>query len=194
MEMKKSEKNGVVDEIILTEKTQLAIYMNPTRQTLLREMERVGEPVTPKFLADRIGISASAVQFHMKKLLELGILELDHTEQIRGITAKYYKTTRAIVRLGVSEGEFFEEKEVLMEHVLMDVYKGFLQNVKMHGKEMKEGGQYGDIIAGTVYLTDREAKELFQKTIAFIKEHSEKRENTVPWELGMISYRMEQSI
>lgn len=40
-------------------------------------------------------ISPSSVQHHIKKLISLDLLELDHTELIQGITARYYKFTDA---------------------------------------------------------------------------------------------------
>jgi DNA-binding transcriptional ArsR family regulator len=37
-----------------------------------------------------MGISASAAQHHIKKLMELGLVALSHTRRVRGITASYY--------------------------------------------------------------------------------------------------------
>ena len=51
----------------------------------------MARPATCKQLADAMGISASSVTHHMKKLEKLGLVELDHTELIRGITAKYWR-------------------------------------------------------------------------------------------------------
>lgn len=76
-------------EIDITTRKQLDIYMNPQRQRLLHEMQLIVRPATCKELADAMGISASSVTHHMKKLEELGLVELDHTEVVRGINARY---------------------------------------------------------------------------------------------------------
>jgi predicted ArsR family transcriptional regulator len=43
-----------------------------------------GVPMTAKQIADKIGISASSVQHHIRLLAELGIVEQSHIEQITG--------------------------------------------------------------------------------------------------------------
>ena len=77
--------------IDITTKKQMDIYMNPQRQRLLKEMSIYGKPITPKQLSNILNISPSSVTYHLKKLQELGIVELDHTEMVHGICAKYYK-------------------------------------------------------------------------------------------------------
>lgn len=53
-----------METIILRTKKELEIYMNPVRQEILHEMQRAGVPVTPKYLSNALGISASSIQFH----------------------------------------------------------------------------------------------------------------------------------
>ena len=64
--------------------------MNPQRQRLIHLMQVYGEAMTPKQLSNELGISASAVTAHIKKLESLGLIKLDYTKKINGITAKYY--------------------------------------------------------------------------------------------------------
>ncbi len=52
-------------------------------------LEIRGEAMTPKQMSNELGIFPSAVTSHIKKLETLGVLRLDHTKQINGITAKY---------------------------------------------------------------------------------------------------------
>ena len=77
-------------EIILDTPEKNKIYMNPQRQRLIRLMQVSGEAMTPKQLSNELGISPSAVTAHIKKLESLGLIKLDHTKKINGITAKYY--------------------------------------------------------------------------------------------------------
>lgn len=64
-----------MEYIILSGKKELDIYVNPQRQNILRCMQIKGEPMTPKQIADQVGISASSVQRHIRLLKELGIVE-----------------------------------------------------------------------------------------------------------------------
>ena len=61
-------------QIRLETRQQLNIYMSPVRQELMRLLRLAEEPMTPKALADRLGVSPSSVQHHLKKLLELGVI------------------------------------------------------------------------------------------------------------------------
>ena len=89
-----------MEPIVLSGKRELDIYVNPQRQNLLRCMKIAGVPMTPKQIADRMGISPSSVQHHIRKLAELGIVELSHTERIHGITASYYRALPRTVSIG----------------------------------------------------------------------------------------------
>ena len=70
--------------------------MNPQRQRLIKAMEVNGAPITPKQLSNLLKISASSVSLHIRKLEELGLVELDHTESLHGIQAKYDKNSRSL--------------------------------------------------------------------------------------------------
>ena len=51
-------------QIRLETRQQLNIYMSPVRQELMRLLRLAEEPMTPKALADRLGVSPSSVQHH----------------------------------------------------------------------------------------------------------------------------------
>lgn len=54
-------------------------------------MQIIGEPVTAKNIADRLGITPSSTKHHLEKLELIGLVELSHTKLINGIAAKYIK-------------------------------------------------------------------------------------------------------
>ncbi len=115
---------------MLTIKTrkELDIFMNPQRQRLLKCMSIHGAPMTPKQISDILGISPSSVTYHIKKLLELGLIELSHTEMIHGITARFYKRIPVEVNLGAGiQNDLQMEKEALCDYMINDSYQGFKQ-------------------------------------------------------------------
>lgn len=181
-----------MNEIILKTKKELDVFMNPTRQEILRELGRAGEPVTPKYLSDRLKISPSSVQFHIKKLEELGVVALDHTEMIRGIKARFYKATNAEVSICGSSSDHWEERELIAENCFMNVYRGYKE--KLHDcKEMPVQNlpQHLFDMNGIVFLSEEDSQELSSMIRSFMKTHADKESGTVPWEYGIVAYKME---
>lgn len=178
-----------MEVITLTGKRELDIYINPQRQNLLRLMRLIGAPVTPKALADKMGISASSVQHHLGKLLELGVVELDHTERIRGITASYYRVPPKVVQIGslIEDGNA-AQRLALMQNALTAAFSGFSEYCKRGAADLREGRQHGDMLSGIIRLRDEEAKELFGLIRAFLDAHEPGEEDGTPWEYALIAY------
>lgn len=177
--------------IDITTRKQLDIYMNPQRQRLLKCLELNIAPMTPKQISDMLNISPSSVTFHLKKLVELGVVELDHTELIHGILAKFYKKVPVTINLGAGiEGDLKAEKEVLADYFINDIWNGFKKY--MNGLRLDEDSDIdsipGDSKNGVLYLTDEEAKKLKTVINQFMANHSTPKENTKPWEVAIIAY------
>lgn len=185
-------------KIALTTKEQLDIYMSPTRQKLLRLLSLEGSPMTPKQLADKLEISASGVQHHIKKLIQLGVVELDHTETINGINASFYKPARVTVSIGLSESdELSEQKEVLVQNSIAQIYDGFRSHMKkmmdLTGeKDINKLQSLGDILSGVVYLSEEQSAELIRLITGFIEQHSSPTTGSKPWEYAIIAYNAEE--
>lgn len=177
-----------MDTIVLSGKKELDIYINPQRQKILRCMKIAGVPMTPKQISDQIGISASAVQHHIKKLVELGIVALSHTERIRGITASYYKVLPKTISIGGQLADENDEQRIaIMQNTLNSVFSGFTEYGKRSRASMEQE-QHGDLISGVIHLTQEEAKELYSMIQAFLDSREEKKEGTTPWEYALIAY------
>ncbi|HWR23438.1 MAG TPA: winged helix-turn-helix domain-containing protein [Feifaniaceae bacterium] len=178
-----------MDTIVLSGKKELDIYINPQRQKLLRCMKIAGVPMNPKQLSDQIGISASAVQHHIKKLVELGIVELDHTARIRGITASYYKVLPRTVSIGgMLEDGNTEQRFALMQNSINAIFSGFSEYCKSNRPKTGQDVQHGEMLSGVIHLTREEAKELYGVIRAFLDSREEKKEETIPWEFALIAY------
>jgi DNA-binding transcriptional ArsR family regulator len=185
-------------KIKLSTKKELNIYMSPVRQQLLRQLSIANGPMTPKMLSERLRISPSSVQHHIRKLSELGVIELDHTEVINGITASYYKPAQVTVQIGLdASDELDPQREVLMENIIYEAYKGFRRQMKMRSNAGEvispdESKKWGDIGGGVVHLTDEKAMELLHLITEFIAKHSIPQPKTSPWEYALILYKTEE--
>jgi predicted transcriptional regulator len=187
-----------VDKIRLTTKQELNIYMNPIRQQLLRQLNINKNPMTPKMLADKLNISASGVQHHIKKLMSLGLIERDHTEMINGITASFYKPIQVTVQIGLEqEDDTTQQRKVFMQNSLAKVYEGFCEQLakRVEREEKAEADnlqQWGDILSGVVYLKEKESKELIKLIMTYIEQHASPSPDYIPWEFAMILYNAEE--
>ncbi len=189
-----------MEKVILSTKKELEIYMNPVRQQLLRILELSKEPLTPKMISDKMGISASSVQHHIGKLMSLGLLELDHTRQINGITAKFYKSSYAMVQIGLEyNDQWTSQREVYLQEKVAQAYEGFIsykRKVLDSGQEVRPDmvHQFGDIITGVMHLTEEESKELFQMISRYLKAHDKPSEEKSPWEYALILYQAKEDL
>lgn len=178
-----------MDTIVLTGKKELDIYVNPQRQNLLRRMRLAGVPMTPKQLADQMGISASAVQHHIKLLVELGVVELHHTERIHGITASFYHVPSKTICIGsLLNDETRDQRVALMQADLSRTFSGFTAYCGQASAPAAGERQFGDMLCGIVHLEEAEAKELYAMIRAFLKEHEQTGRSGAAWEYALIAY------
>ena len=186
--------------IEISTKEQLNIYMNPQRQRLLKYMELEGKPMTPKQLADLLQISPSSVTHHLKKLLELGVVELDHTEMIRGICARFYRRVPVIVNLrGGKKDDLRTEKEAFLDYLMNDIWSGFREYLRTEEVGQKTTAhrhddmamERGDMLNGVAYLTPEAVIELKTFWAVFQEKYSTPGDNAKPWELALIAYPRE---
>ncbi len=178
-----------MDIITLSGKRDLDIYVNPQRQRLLRLMTIIGRPVTPKELSDRMGISASSVQYHLKKLAGLGLVRLSHTERIRGITARFYIAPPVTVTLGcLSQDGNNPQRVALMQSSVNGVFNGFLRYFSRVVETPALAEPLGDVMWGVVHLGEAEARELSALVRRFLQEHEAAGEGCSPWEYALIAY------
>ena len=178
-----------METIVLTGKKELDIYVNPQRQNILRLMQISGVPMTAKQLADQVGISASSVQHHIRLLIELGIVEPSHTEQIHGITATYFRVLPKTVRIGsLVADENSNQRVALMQANLTRTFTGFLEYCSGTSEATIGDQQFGDMLSGITHLKPEEAKALYSMIANFLQTHEEAQANTSAWEYALIAY------
>lgn len=175
----------------ITTRKQLDVYMNPQRQRLLHEMQILAQPATCKQLADVMGISASSVTHHMRKLESLGLVEVDHTEVVRGITARYWRVVPTDVSLRAAEqGDLQEEKMLLVDYLNQQVLAGLQAYTASDAvaREEELGLAHGDLRSGVMYLTEDEARAFQRMVSEFVEKHDQPQEDAVPWEFSVTCY------
>lgn len=180
--------------IVLETDKELKILMSPVRQKIIKIMSREGKSVTSKYIADKLEISPSSAQHHIKQLEQIGIIEFDHNEIINGITARYLRLSDKTISIGqVVNDDLSLERDVVARNILNMTYTGFRELIankrNFLAEEFKKGNRLLDQNTGVVHLSTDDANELFDIIEKFIKEHSKASENTHPYEYALIAYR-----
>ena len=175
--------------INLDTKDKLNVYINPVRQQLLHELAVSKRPLSPKALSLKLNISASSVQHHIKKLLTLGVIAVDHTESINGITATFYKPVSVRVQIGIAQG-YTNEKLAQLMQLVSNVMAGFTRIFERHeNKKLPDDYlKYGDVLTGIAYITEQEREELFGIVNDYIQKHEVPKENADAWEYAVVMY------
>ncbi len=178
-----------MEPIILRTKQDLDVYINPRRQSILRCMRIAGGPMTPKQISDLIDVSPSSVQHHIAKLASIGVVELDHTESIHGITARYYRVTPATVSVGLLPGDDLQDQRLAaLQNEILQTASGYVNYCRHDLPGIKPGEQFGDMLNGILHLEPRHARELYAQITDFIQRHEQKTERSAAWEYALIAY------
>ncbi len=156
-------------------------FTDPYRMLIYKTFSNADEAITIKRVADIMNEVPAKVYYHAKKLIKLGVLELDHEENINGIIAKYYKTTtRQIIMSHESLDEkqlpsMLSETEKMVSGVLDDAKSEFISAMQYmaQNEESATDSEEGDggLIVSRIHLTKKEAEELYK----YLLELSERK-------------------
>lgn len=172
--------------IKLTTEKELKIFMDPVRQRVLRTMEILGKPVTAKGLADEMHITPASAKYHLTQLESIGLVVPDHTRVIHGITAQYYRTADAEIRLGMEKSEYQTECGVIAENQVMSVFRDFTESVNAHRAADDNSSLPGDCYTGVIHLTEQQFLHLRETVMHFIRENQSPSDNTIPYEFSLV--------
>ena len=178
----------------LTDEKELRIYMHPLRQRILHTMEVKGEPMTAKQLADTLSITPASAKHHLVQLESIGVVRVDHTQLIHGITATYYAPAPVAVSLAMDREEGARDRHLLAQHVLLQVFQGMTQKLEaIHaaGRTPDPRGTDAELRTAVVHLTPEEAAELAGQIRNFLETRREKGPGTVPYSVGILWYTPE---
>lgn len=69
-----------------------AIVSHPLRRRIWDAITE--QPVSPRELADQMGVPVNDVAYHVRRLRDLGVIELARTQPVRGATQHFYRALR----------------------------------------------------------------------------------------------------
>jgi DNA-binding transcriptional regulator GbsR (MarR family) len=149
---------------------ELKIFSDPYRLRIISTYKENNQPLTAKGVADLMGEVPAKVHYHVKKLLSINILELDHIEIIKGIQAKYYKLTTDNFKIDYSNTQrrttdFINSTELLINNIIEE----FKNDVHVSSNTFKTEGKEsfdkkGIFSKDNIYLSTEDYKT-FEKEI-----------------------------
>lgn len=169
---------------IISTEEELKIFSDPYRLKIISTFQSSDKPLTVKGCADIMKEVPAKVYYHVKKLIKIEILELDHVQVINGINAKYYKLTKQkfSVKLENSDQQNIYRQlnhvQNLLVQVLDDFKQDMIQSTQTAVDEKLDKDSDVGMLSGTyIYLTEEEYREVYDKIVAIIDTYNTKGEN-----------------
>jgi len=170
----------------LENEKELKIFMDPIRQRILRTMGMLGAPVTAKHLADVTGMTPASAKHHLGRLESIGLVEEDHTEQIHGITARFYRVSQADVSICMDSGDNRGDREILVEGQLSSIFSEYKKGMEQYAAGGAEGEMPGEFFSGVVHLTEEQRDAVRESVARFTHENEAMKADTKPYEFALI--------
>lgn len=152
---------------VISSEEELKIFSDPYRMKIIRVFQRSKTPLTVKGVADIMGEVPAKVHYHVKKLLKINILELDHTEEINGIIAKYYTLQHKSFTISLKDTDDDQMYQQLTQvHALVsrliDEFKEEFMKSSSHAVENKveDESEVGMLASSELCLSEEEFKEV----------------------------------
>jgi DNA-binding transcriptional ArsR family regulator len=166
------------DCITLKTMKEIKIISNPVRMKVLRNYYAIGKPSTVKQMAVYMNEVPANIHYHVKKLVEIEVLELHHTESVNGIIAKFYLPTAKVIKIededsGLADG-FIDEKEIVVSNVFDETKQDFI-------KAMRRESEHDEstLISKKMKLTEEQYMEILEYISKVAKsEYDIEDENT----------------
>ncbi len=166
--------------VIKTEK-ELKVFNDPYRMKIIRTFQQSDEPLTVKGCADIMGEVPAKIHYHVKKLLDIEILTLDHVEIINGINAKYYKLPKKSFTISLKGTEdessmsHLTHVHTIISNVIEDFKDSFMKSsAKAAEKKCQDPSETGFIVSNQVELTKEEFEEVSEYLAKVHKKYKNK--------------------
>ncbi|QMS85283.1 ArsR/SmtB family transcription factor [Candidatus Xianfuyuplasma coldseepsis] len=165
--------------IYLTTDQQLKIVYDPYRMRIIETYFKTQEPQTATQIADIIGEPPGKVHYHVNKLHEIDVLQIEKTKSINGIQAKYYglKYEHILVDPELRKGQYFREIRgmsratnfrIHVEHFSEDIVKA--HEFTFSGSEYHPGYVYSNHTK--LYMTKEQQRDFMKEMNQLIQQYT----------------------
>lgn len=174
----------MVNERILSTPEEIKIMSDPLRLTIYKTFHKLGRPSTAKEVADELGLAPAKVHYHVQKMLSIGILELDHTKEINGIIAKFFKVTADSFIIDYSnisdkvKNSVYSKSENLYISIFNDFRDKFLNSLrnKVKNNSNSNADRSGVIMHDKMYIKQGEYEKFYDELVNLIEKYGNNEE------------------
>ncbi|AIO17972.1 Helix-turn-helix domain protein [Candidatus Izimaplasma bacterium HR1] len=165
-------------ELLITTDEEVKIIFDPLRKNIMLTYLREKKSLTAKQVATKINEAPAKVNYHLKKLVEFGALELHKTESINGIIAKYYKSAYESIMFkgGELSNEVYLSQSSLLEEIYDRVSSEFRDDLRTHLNMVanSEGSVQRQIASQRhiMYMTKEEQEEFINTVESMMKQYT----------------------
>lgn len=179
---------------ILTTAEEIKALSDPFRYRILDTLYKFEDGATVKQLGQALNEVPSKIHYHIKKLEKVEIVVLDHTKEINGIIAKFYKPTAESFDIRCEDSSLSESSKKLMlgetQRMISELYdtsKNAFLNLIQGNTLTNDKKSKGSFIMNTLYLSEEEFIEFTSYLEAFFKNNTTKKnEGQLPFH-GFVS-------
>lgn len=161
--------------VIRTEE-EFKVIGDPFRMKIIHIMSGFPEQMgTSKQIADALGENSSKVSYHLKMLLKIGVIELDHIEVVNGINAKYFK-----LLFDSFDTQFDVATDLdldVFHHSYMGLFSGAVNTFLDELKELrfeKDKKYQGVMSYEKIWLTKEEFEAVNEYIYSIVEKHKTK--------------------
>lgn len=160
---------------------EIRVFNDPYRKEILKTLSLLSRPATAKEVAVEMNESPSKINYHMGILLKYGFIDLHHTKNINGITAKYYNLAMDVVKVQMDNPKNKDTALSAVQEMISSTFDNERDNYIKHldkyikdeeGNEREDHPEeYFDFInTKKIYMNAQE----YQEFTAFMKNLSDK--------------------
>lgn len=166
---------------------ELKVFTDPYRMRIIETFLHNNKSMTVKQVADELGEVPAKVHYHVKKLLKIELLKLNHIEVINGINAKYYELLYDEFKVELSSGAKSAQFKSQMNYItrmitriLDDFRKDILAREDKFVPENQDRDYEGVISQNSLYLSKEEYDEFtkdYKQLVNRYKDNINDKEN-----------------
>lgn len=176
----------MVQERILKTSEEIKIMSDPLRLTIYKTFHKFGRPATAKEVADELGLAPAKVHYHVQKMLSIDILELDHTQEINGIIAKFFKVTADSFVIDYSnisdkvKNSVYSKSENLYLSIFNEFRDKFLSGLrnKVKNNVNNQSDRSGFIIHDKVTLRKEDYETFYNELLGLFEKYGNNEEDS----------------
>ena len=159
----------------------IKMVFDPYRKKIIMKYLHSKEPLTVKQVADKLEEVPAKVHYHVKKLIDYGVLSLAKTEEINGIMAKYYKSNYKGILFEGSElsSEVYLSQMPFIRDVFTKITEKFRKDLEKHAELVSKDEDQRHISAEIhhLYMTKEEEQEFLDTMDKIIEKFSKPDES-----------------